>query len=167
MTEMESVITGVCSAIKACGVGNVFPAYPYGTGERYLSPVVTVGVKAGSGMGASFAEYLGESYDRETDRYTEIYGKRLEITLALGIYSPVSEEYGANGCASVFGDIVSALPALPSGVKTREIKCGETVFDEKTGMFLLESEIRLTAFLTAEASDEDEVLDFTLRGTVK
>ena len=167
MTEIESVIAGVCSAIETCGVGNVFTAYPYGTRERYLSPVVTVGVKAGSGMGASFAEYLGESYDRDTDSYTEVYGKRLELTLAVCIYSPKSAEYGADGCASVFGSVVSALPSLPSGVKVREIKCGETVFDEKTGMFLLESEIRLTAFLTAEASDEDEVLYFTLRGTVK
>lgn len=167
MTEIETISEAVRAALGECGIENVIAAYPAGMRERYASPVVTVGIGSGSGVSGGFAEYLGISYDEQEDTYSEIYGKRLELSLAIGIYSPKDAQYGAEKCGSIFGSIASSVSSMPSGIRVKELKCGETVFDPRSGMFRLGAEMRITALLYAQSTDDGEILDFTLRGTVR
>ena len=143
------------------------PAYPEGARGRYASPAVAVGLGAGCCVSAGGPEYLGMSFDERIGGSVEVYGKRMELTLALWIFSPRCAPFGAAGCAAVFGELAAALPCLPSGIRVKELRCGETVFDESAGMFRLDAELGISAFFSAEASDDSEVLDFNLRGTVK
>ena len=167
MAELETIITEVCEALTTAGLPNVTPAYPDGKRGRYVSPAVAVGLGAGCCVTSGGPEYLGMSYDERLGSSVEVYGKRMELTLALWIFSPRGTPCGAVGCAAVFGEIAAALPYLPSGIRVKELRCGETVFDESAGMFRLDAELKISAFFSAEATDDGEVLDFNLRGTVK
>lgn len=166
MAEIDTVIGAVCDALCEYGVPAVMTAYPSSARERFTSPVATVGLGGGSGVSSGFSEYMGIRFDEVKQTYAEVYGKRLELTLSVGIWSPKDAEYGAAACHAIFGDLVAALPALPNGIRVRELTCGETRFDRSAGMFRLGAELKLTAFLYAEKTDDAEILDFTLRGTV-
>ena len=167
MAELDAVVDAVCDALRETGVPVVMAAYPFGAKERHARPAVTVGVAGGSGVSAGFAEYMGIEYDRTADTYSELYGKRMELTLSVTIWSPKTSPYGAAACHSLFGDIMEATPLMPSGLKVREVNCGEVRFDSLSDMFRLGAEIKVTAFFSARRTDDAEVLDFILRGTVR
>lgn len=167
MAELETIIAEVCEALTKAGLPNVTPAYPDGVRGRYLSPAVAVGLGAGCSVSSGGPEYLGMSFDAQSGSSVEVYGKKMELTLNVWVFSPRRAPFGAAGCAAVFGELAAALPYLPSGIRVKELRCGETVFDESAGMFRLDAEIRISAFFSAEATDDDEVLDFNLRGTVR
>lgn len=141
--------------------------YPNGMKKRQEKPVVAVHMKSGSGIPPGFYEYMGIRYDPDLDDYTELYGKKLELTLGLYIYSPKTPQFGAEACMAVFRRILERLSAIPDCLRVKEIQCGETGFDEKTDMFLCPAELKCTAFLYAEKRDDGEILDFILRGVIK
>ena len=164
MAELENIISAVCSTLQEQETAiHVFPA---GAKKHHSEPVVTVGLKAGEGVPSGFSEYIGERYDTVNDAYYEVYGKRLELTLGINVFSPKSEEYGSGECLDIVSRIIAAVPLLPSGIKVRKISCGETKFDTSVNMFLCTAELECTCFLYAERTGEDEFLDFTLRGVL-
>ena len=165
MQELENITSAVCEALTEGGISAAVCEFPDGEMKRYTHPVVAVGIKSGSGIAAGFAEYMGETTDPETQERVELFGKRLEVTLLLGIYSPKGAVYGAGGCIDTFAKIAEALCYMPSGLRIREITCGETGFDTATGMFLCRAEMKCSAFMYALRESEEEFLSFTLRGT--
>ena len=166
MAELESIAAAVRDALLSEGVGAALCEYPSGAKLRYTEPVVAVGIKKGSAVSPGFAEYMGELTDASTGASSELYGKRFDVTVSLGIYSPKGGAFGAQGCVDTFSAVAAALGAMPSGLRVRELSCGETRFDGATGMFLCNAEMKCTAFMYAVRSDEREILDFTLRGTM-
>lgn len=165
MTEIESVISCVCSALENTQAAEVLTAFPQGGKKRYTTPVIAVGLRCGESASAGFAEYLGERHDVNSGAYCEIYGKRLELTLGVDIYSP--KESGAGACLQTAAKVMAALPDLPNGVRVKKFSCGETVFDPAAGMFLLRAEMPCTCFMYADKTGDEELLDFTLRGVLK
>jgi len=166
MAELDTITTAVRDALAAEVAGAVICEYPYGKKLRHDCPVVAVGIKSGSGISSGFAEYMGEFYDAQRDTYSELYGKRMELSLGVFIYSPKNQAYGAGACMTVFGQIAAAISTMPSGLRVHELTCGETRFDAETGMFLCQAELRCTAFMYASRTCEEEFLSFTLRGAV-
>ena len=166
MAELDTVITAICDTLEKEKISAAIARYPYGGKERHEAPIVTVGLKSGSAAPSGFAEYMGQRYDSTTDTYNEIYGKRLDMALAIAIYSPKSQEYGAGACLQIFGEIAEACTSLPDGIRVKEIVCGETKFNTDVCMFCCEAELRLTAFLYAEQKEDTEFLDFVLRGVL-
>lgn len=166
MAELENIAEAVCAALRSEGVDAALCEYPCAPKPRYGGPVVAVGIKKGSAVSPGFAEYMGEMLDESTGASSELYGKRFDVTVALSIYSPKNSQNGAQGCTAAFSAVASALGAMPAGLRVRELSCGETRFDSATGMFLCSAEMKCTAFMYALRSDEREILDFTLRGTM-
>lgn len=166
MAEIDVVISGVCAALKAAGVPAAVTSFPFGGKKRHTKPIAAVSVKSGSAISSGFAEYLGEYLDVETGGYYELYGKRLELTVGIGIYSPPDEQHGAIACPKLFSDIAAAVTRLPAGLRVKEISCTETRFDEDVGLFLCEAELSCAAHLYARAEEEGEFLDFRLKGEV-
>ena len=79
----------MAGSLSSAGVGNVIRAFPPGVTAAYSEPVIAVGLKSGSGVSVGLADYIGMKYERERDSFTEIYGKRVELTLSLdsGVFS--------------------------------------------------------------------------------
>lgn len=167
MSSFEKVRQALRDALIENGVSAAVCEYPFAAKGRYTQPVLTVGLKNGTGGPSGFKEYLGEKTDGDTGLVREIYGQRLDVTFGLHIYSPQSADHGAVGCAALLGEVASALEDLPEGLKIKEFIWGETEVDQKLGMFHCETELKCTAFLYAEMSDDGEFSDFELKGTVR
>jgi len=167
MAELDSVINAVKNALENSGLTAAVCRYPLDAKMRYEVPVTTIGLQSGGGVSCGFAEYMGMKYDSEKDAYLEIFGKRMDLILRINIYSPKNREYGSESCFEIFENIVMAEQFLPSGIKVKEITCGETEFDEKMNMFKLEVSLSCTAFLYAEREDSStEFLDFIVKGVL-
>lgn len=166
MSGFEKIRQALKDTLTENGVSAAICEYPYGGKGRYTRPILTVGLKNGMGSPSGFKEYLGEISHDETGLVREIYGQKLDVTFGLHIYSPQSEEQGAAGCAKLLSEIAGALENLPGGLKVKELNWGETDFDAKLGMFHCETELKCTAYLYAEMTEEGEFLDFELKGKV-
>ena len=166
MAELDSVISIVCQSLSSGGVSAIISQNPFGGKKRHTSPIVTVGLKAGSTMSCGFAEYLGMRYDAESDTYNELYGKKIDISLGLSLWSPKTESCGHEKCLMLFSQVVDALKCLPESLKVRELSCGETEYDTTAEMFRCDAELKLSAFLTAESNDDSQFLDFKLKGVL-
>ena len=161
MTELETIIGCVCDSLVNGGVSAVIVQNPPGNKKRHTRPIVTVGLKAGA-LSVGSTEYLGE--DRFSRR--EIYGRRMELTLGLGLWVPKDSENSHETCLELFSQIVGALGELPESVRVKELVCGETVFDTSADMFRCDGELKISAYLIAEKEDDGVFLDFKLKGVI-
>lgn len=167
LSELKKIISAVRQTLEDGGVKNVILRLPVGDRYRYSEPVVTVGLADTTEIKSVNVEYLGEKYDAETGESPEVYGKKAEVTLGIRIYSPVGEKYGAEGCAGVFDDILSALEDMPEGLRVLSLSIGETKFDRNSGMLMSYAVMKLSAYLYAEKAADGEFLDFNLKGVLK
>lgn len=164
MTEIELIIDKIKNVIKDGQVAASISDMPGGKKYRFTTPVVSVGLAGSSGMSAGFLGYIGTEYDADTDTYSEIYGKRLELKLSLDIRTPAGD-LGGDECIAVFSQIVNLLEDLGSGIKVREYSCGDVSYDKNLDMYCCRAEVSCTAFLYAKKSDDStEFTDFTLKG---
>lgn len=162
---LEQVKTAVAEALEKSGIRAV-TAYAPGRAMEYRRPVVAVGLRTGESRGGALGSYLGTRLDPDTQSCQEIYGVQMELTLSLDIYSPPCT--GAAGCESALEALhQAALQGLPAGLKPRELKWEETVWDEETGMFLRRCGFTCLAYFTAAVSEGSLLLsDFILKGVV-
>lgn len=167
MAELDKIMELVRDTLADDNTDAFVCGYPAGMKKRREKPVVAVYMKGGSGIPPGFYEYMGMRYNPDLDDYTELYGKKLDLTLGLYIYSPKIPEFGADACMAVLRRILERLSAIPGCLKVKEIQCGETMYDDKTDMFLCPAELKCTAFMYAEKQDDGEILDFILRGVIK
>ena len=165
MSGLEQVKTAVARALESAGI-RVQAAYTPGWAKAYQRPVVAVGLRTGESRGSALSSYLGRRTDPGTQVCQEIYGMRMDLTLALDIYCPPEE--GAAGCDSVLEALHQiVLERLPSGLKPGGLKWEETVWDEDTSMFLRRGSLTCGAYFIAAASEDGALLsDFILKGVV-
>ncbi len=161
----DAVLDAVAAALTAQGLTAV-REFPAAALDRASGPVVCVGLRSNTLLSAGCGDYMGEQTDGN-GAVSEVYGMRMESVLALDVYSPDDGANGAAGCVNAFALIAAALPTLPSGLRVKELKCGETDLDGETGMFLCRVSLACRAFLTrSENADAGEFTDFVLRGAI-
>lgn len=165
MSELESIVSAVCSWLETLGI-RAAAAYIPGAARRHTEPIVTVGLKTGAAMTCGQADYLGIKTD-ETGASRELYAKRADLTLELDIWAPRTAEGSAQACADIFGTLAARIPALPGGIRVREISCGETRFDETAGMYFCPAAMSATVFLYAQAEEDGMFTDFYVKGVLK
>lgn len=166
MSEIESIISAVCRALTEETGETAVKIFPAGAKKRFEAPVITVGLRGGSGVPAGFAEYLGQRYDEDTARHIETYGKRMEITLGVDIYSPNKVGFGAGKCIDIAGMIMGAVQKFDF-IRIRKVSCGETGFDASAGMFRCPMEMECVCVFYADKVDDGELSAFRLRGEIK
>ena len=162
--EYDSIICAVAGLLRNYTDITV-KAFPFGKMKEFNSPVVAVSIEEAENTVASIGNYLGVFSDAETgDR--EIYGRYLEVTLGLDIYSPDTAEFGADACQKVFGQIVSAFSEKILPVKVKSFQCGRTEFDEVTRMYCCKGLVKCRCFMTAEIREDGEFTDYILKGVM-
>ena len=167
MTEIEYVIEQVKTALSDISGVDVIDAYPNAGMRTHTVPVICVGLKQGEEVSMGFAEYLGIFHDPESGLTVEAFGKRMTITVSTDIYSPKDDTNGGKKCLEVFAEIAHAAGNFPKSMKAEQILCGQTEYDKNTGMFRCPTQIKLNICLYAQRADEDEILDFKLKGVMK
>ena len=162
--EYDSIVASVTQFLDGrCGAA--VSAYPFGRMKNYETPVIAVSVEEAESTTAGAGDYLGIFNDAETGE-RELYGRYLEVTLGLHIYSPDSAEEGANACQRVFGQIVSAFSGEGMPVKVKSLRCGDTEYDEATGMYHCRASAKCRCFMTAEILEDGEFTDYILKGVM-
>ncbi|MBQ8831355.1 MAG: hypothetical protein IJ017_07125 [Oscillospiraceae bacterium] len=162
--EYDSIVAAVAGFL-----GNytdiTVKAYPFGKMQEFKTPVVAVTIEEAESTSSGAANYLGIFSDAETgDR--ELYGRYLEVTLGLHIYSPDSSEFGADACQKVFSRIVSAFFESTLPIKVKSIGCGKTEFDDVTRTYRCEVTAKCRCFMTAEIREDGEFTDYILKGVM-
>lgn len=126
-------------------------------------PIVVVTVRAYSAIPGGFEHYLGERYNEDTAAWEEFYGRKVELTLGLDLYT--REEGGEGELQVLLERLVGTLTlGAPEGLQVGDITCGPAQWEEKQRCLKREVSAQCTAWLQAVAAEETEFLDFELRG---
>lgn len=162
--EYDSIVASVTQFLDSrCDAA--VSAYPFGKMKSYDKPVIAVSVEEAESTTAGAGDYLGIFHDAETGE-RELYGRYLEVTLGLHIYSPDSEDHGANSCQRVFGQVVSSFSDGGMPIKVKSLQCGDTEFDPVTGMYHCRASAKCRCFMTAEILEDGEFTDYILKGVM-
>ncbi|MBR2667317.1 MAG: hypothetical protein IKD96_04065 [Oscillospiraceae bacterium] len=166
--SLQAIETALLDALTRGGIRAV-EAFPSGSMKRLTRPVTAVALASADAGEAAFCQYLGQQWNETEQIWEELYGKQVELSFTLDIFSPKTEDYGAAGCRAVFDDIAGQmLTAAPSGLRVNAFSCGPVSFNKDMDAFHCRAEARCTAYLCAVSSDEDEtLLDFELRGMMQ
>ncbi|MEG0778971.1 MAG: hypothetical protein RRY95_01360 [Oscillospiraceae bacterium] len=163
MTGLVQVRAAVEKRLRDAGL-TVLSRYGRDRAKRYATPIVVVGVGQTTGKPLGFFDYLGERFDPKTQSFSELYGRRLEVTISLEGYAPVA----ADDCEAVLETAAEALlSGLPSGLKLGETTWEDVSWDGESRMFVRRGSVQCTAYFTAAVSGETGLLlDFELKGVV-
>lgn len=122
---------------------------------------VYVGIESCKLLSPGCGDYLGTKTSGGTK--LERYGYRCEMTVLLDVFAP-----HARDCIACFDDIGAALAALPQSIKYRALVCGETVYDEVTGLFHAPCRFMCQAMLERSYDAQNvSFADFTLKGVLR
>ena len=166
MTALQQVKAAIVSALTDAGL-SAMSAYSEERLKKYATAVTAVGLREMKVTESGATEYLGEKYDTVRDTVSEVYGKKLTLSLSLDVYAP--RTLGAEGCEETAEEITQVMTsALPSGLRVRELIWGKTEWDKTYGMFRLSASAEYEAYFTAETEEETAVFtDFVLKGVVR
>jgi len=162
--EYDSIIASVTKLLGDYTELSVC-AYPFGKMKKYEVPVVAVTVEEADAASSGVGDYLGIFTDPEKGE-RELYGRYLEVTLGMYIYSPQGKEYGADALPRVFGQIAAAFSEKTLPLKVKSLQCGETEFDGVTEMYRCKVLAKCRCFMTAEIREDGEFSDYILKGVM-
>ena len=161
---ISALRAGVAEQLRQAGLNAVTTMEP-DRAARWRSPVVAVGLKKLDCAPGGFQDYLGLRRDPETGREQEVYGREVEITLALDVFAPV--DGGEGPCLETAETVIEELTCRgAAGLAALELEVGRTEFLEKTGLYRAQASCRCKAWLVAAADSGGEFVDFVVKGRV-
>ena len=134
--------------------------------ERLTRPTAVVSVRKCQVGPAGFQDYLGERFDRDSGQWTELYGRKAELTLGLDLYAPEETE-GAAMETALFRLARALVRGGPEGVSIREFSCGETEHDSKARLLRRSVRAVCVVCLTGEEEPAAAFSEFEVRGGLK
>ena len=110
-----------------------------------------------------FQDYLG-TVQEENGPERELYGREVELTLALDIFAP--RDGGESACQKAAETAVESLMCRgAAGLNALEIQTGQVEFLEKEGLYRLKTTCRCRAWLVARMDDGGGAfVDFEVKG---
>lgn len=162
----KAVLEGLLSALEAGGL-RAYREYPDKELLCGQEVFAVAGAESLKSLSPGLGEYLGLNRPGEGLSEKEVYGKRLELSLYLEVYSPFSGGRGTEGISDYIGAIGRCIDELGSGIRVMETEFGEVFADEELCAFRQRCRLNCQAFLIAESSGEEgEFLDFVLKGRI-
>lgn len=161
MNGLNQVRDAVIQTLKQGGLTAV-PARN-GPAKQYTGPVTAVDVAEASSKAGALCSYLGERWDEKAGTVRELYGRRLELSVALDVRAAAAAD-----CVSTMESVAELLMTrLPSGIRCGEQSWEAVSWDRDHQLFLRRGKLRCQAYFTAEAHPESGTLsDFVLKGVI-
>ena len=163
---MDTVAEAIVSILKESGFDacREYPQTPFFQKEGAR---IVVGVeKAGCGS-PGMGDYLGVKKAAGGTAEADVYGKRLEIELALEIFAPFEGTEGARLCSKTADRIFKLALEFPMGIRPKEMEIGEIAEDEELCAFRCLCRMKCTAYFVAEVQEDEGVFsDFILKGNI-
>lgn len=124
---------------------------------RPAGPVAAVSLSGVRCAPGGFQDYLGMKNG------DELYGRRMELTLALDLYAPRSG--GESACQAAFTALAEALVCGDlAGLPAEEITAGQVEFLAKDGLYRLPVTCRCGGWMVARVDDSGAFTDFEVEG---
>ena len=159
MSAIQNAAETFAAFFRERGV-NAAAAWPETAWNEDGQPLLLVELKHWEGGPAGLQDYLGQRWNQEKQTWEELYGKKAEAVLGLGLYGTTAEE-----CLSLLEEAAEALRrARPEGWTVKRLTCGETAYDQDCGRFVRRGELTAEAFLYAIADEAGAFLEFEVRG---
>jgi hypothetical protein len=163
---LNAVLDAVTKTLVSAGV-NAFREFPDRDLPSSGGTFVCVGSDECICRSPGFGDYLGVRTDLLSGAVTELFGKRLEVTLCLEVFSPYDPSFGEKACALCADKVTEILDGLPSGLRVIQITREGVTADEELSLFRCVCSLRCLAFFIAEKSEErTEFLDFIMKGAI-
>lgn len=157
---LDSLRRGVAEQLRACGLNAVAAMEP-DRAARWQEPVVAVSLSRVKCAAGGFQDYLGVRTEGGTAR--ELYGREVELTLALDIYAP--RQGGESACQQTLAAMTENLICRgAAGLDPLEIQAGQTEFLKDAGLYRQTVSCRCRAWLVAAADEGGSFVDFEVKG---
>ena len=131
--------------------------------SRWRQAVAAVSLSRVVCAPGGFKDYLGTQ--READgSERELYGREVELTLALDIFSP--RDGGESACQEAAEAVAESLVCHgAAGLNALEIQAGQVEFLDKEGLYRQKTTCRCKAWLVAQMDDDGGAfVDFEVKG---
>lgn len=161
MRELSQMRDAVIGALRDAGL-RAEAAFPKRRVPACSGALASVAVGAAEGKAMGFCNYLGERMDAD-GAVRELYGKQMDGNVIVEIRAGEAQTC-ESGCETASGAL---LGGLPEGLLPGELRWEALTWERETGLFLRRGELSCRALFTAWCGEEDEFLDFILKGVVK
>ena len=134
--------------------------------SRWRQAVAAVSLNRVVCAPGGFKDYLGTSRE-ETGRERELYGREVELTLALDIFAP--RDGGESACQEAAEAVAESLMCYgAAGLNALEIQAGQVEFLDKEGLYRQKTTCWCKAWLVAQMDDDGRAFaDFEVKGRMK
>ena len=162
MTGLDAIREELTACLRQGGLEAV-TAWSAQTKSRPEGAVTAVSLRGCTAVPGGFRDYLGERYNKEKDRWEELYGRKAKLTFGLDIYA--SGQDGGAQCQTAFDRLADLFHGgvLP-GLRLESLSREETVYDRELGLFRCPVQAVCDAYLYAVADEDGVFMDFEVRG---
>ena len=148
--------------LKECGLYAV-TAMDAAPRKRWDGPVVAVSISRVVCAPGGFRDYLGLRTDPDSGVESELYGRGVELTVALDIYA--SREGGERACQETMAVLAEAVACRGlGGLTALEVNGGRVEFLEKDGLYRLPVTCLCKGWLVARVDNGGAFVDIEVRG---
>ncbi len=131
--------------------------------RRWEGAVIAVSLSRVVCEAGGFRDYLGLCAQPETGTEAELYGKAVELTLALDVYAP--RDGGERACQETMAVMAEAVACHGAGgLPVLELTAGQVEFLEQDGLYRLPVSCRCKGWLVARRETGDTLKDIEVRG---
>lgn len=159
---LNALREGVAEQLRQAGV-NAVTAMEGQRAARWREPVAAVSLSKVVCAPGGFKDYLGVHLDQAGGKEQELYGREVELTLALDLFAP--RDGGGSACQQAAEKAMEALVCQgAAGLTALELRAGQVEFLEKEGLYRLPVSCRCKAWLVAAADSGGAFVDFEVKG---
>ncbi len=135
--------------------------------RRWREAVAAVSLSRVVCAPGGFQDYLGIWTDPDSGGEREVYGREVELTLALDVYAP--RDGGESACQEAAEAVAECLVCRgAAGLPALEVQTGRVEFLEQDGLYRQAVSCRCSAWLTARMDDEGAAFaDFEVKGRMR
>ena len=152
----------VAEQLRQAGV-NAVTGMESARASRWREAVAAVSLSRVVCVPGGFQDYLG-THQEENGLERELYGREVELTLALDIFAP--RDGGESACQEAAETAVESLMCHgAAGLNALEIQAGQVEFLDKEGLYRQKTTCRCKAWLVARMDDGGGAFaDFEVKG---
>ena len=151
----------VAEQLRQAGV-NAVTGMESARASRWREAVAAVSLMRVVCAPGGFKDYLG-THREENGLERELYGREVELTLALDIFAP--RDAGESACQKAAEAVAESLMCRgAAGLTALEIQTGQVEFLEKEGLYRQKTACRCRAWLVARMDGGGTFVDFEVKG---